>query len=42
LVLRCPDNAPSDGPNMVRLDRFGDILDGVLAMHRAARDAAAP
>jgi 2-dehydro-3-deoxyphosphooctonate aldolase (KDO 8-P synthase) len=37
-----PDNAPSDGPNMVRLDRFGDILDGVLAMHRAARDAAAP
>jgi 2-dehydro-3-deoxyphosphooctonate aldolase (KDO 8-P synthase) len=32
-----PDRAPSDGPNMVRLDEFGSILDGVLAVHRAAR-----
>jgi 2-dehydro-3-deoxyphosphooctonate aldolase (KDO 8-P synthase) len=31
-----PDRAPSDGPNMVRLDAFGAILDGVLAIHRAA------
>jgi 2-dehydro-3-deoxyphosphooctonate aldolase (KDO 8-P synthase) len=30
-----PDRAPSDGPNMVRLDRFAEILDGVLAVHRA-------
>jgi len=33
-----PDNAPSDGPNMVRLDGFGEILDGVLAVHRTARE----
>ena len=32
-----PDRAPSDGPNMVRLDEFGAILDGVLAVHRALR-----
>ena len=32
-----PDRAPSDGPNMVRLDAFGAILDGVLAVHRAVR-----
>jgi 2-dehydro-3-deoxyphosphooctonate aldolase (KDO 8-P synthase) len=32
-----PDNAPSDGANMVRLDEFGAILDGVLAAHRALR-----
>jgi 2-dehydro-3-deoxyphosphooctonate aldolase (KDO 8-P synthase) len=30
-----PDRSPSDGPNMVRLDRFEEILDGVLAVHRA-------
>ena len=30
-----PDQAPSDGPNMVRLDEFGPLLDGVLAVHRA-------
>jgi len=34
-----PDHAPSDGPNMVRLEDFGAILDGVLAVHRAAREA---
>lgn len=32
-----PDHAPSDGPNMVRLDEFPRILDGVLAVARAAR-----
>ena len=37
-----PDNAPSDGPNMVRLDGFGAILDGVLAIHAAARNTGAP
>jgi 2-dehydro-3-deoxyphosphooctonate aldolase (KDO 8-P synthase) len=35
-----PDRAPSDGPNMVRLDEFGGILDGVLAVHRALRERA--
>ena len=30
-----PDTAPSDGPNMVRLDEFGGLLDGVLAVLRA-------
>ncbi len=32
-----PDHAPSDGPNMVVLDQFPAILDGVLAVHRALR-----
>jgi 2-dehydro-3-deoxyphosphooctonate aldolase (KDO 8-P synthase) len=32
-----PDSSPSDGPNMVRLDQFGAILDGVLAVHAAVR-----
>jgi 2-dehydro-3-deoxyphosphooctonate aldolase (KDO 8-P synthase) len=32
-----PDRAPSDGPNMVRLDAFGGILDGLIAVHRALR-----
>ena len=36
-----PDNAPSDGPNMIRLDQFASILDGVLAVHRAVRGAPA-
>ena len=34
-----PDSSPSDGPNMVRLERFGAILDGLLAVHRAALSA---
>jgi 2-dehydro-3-deoxyphosphooctonate aldolase (KDO 8-P synthase) len=34
-----PDHAPSDGPNMVRLDQFASILDGCLAVHRAVRAA---
>ncbi len=37
-----PDHAPSDGPNMVRLDDFEDVIDGVLAVHRAARRGGAP
>ena len=32
-----PDSSPSDGPNMVRLDDFPEVLDGVLAVHRAVR-----
>jgi len=32
-----PDRSPSDGPNMVRLDEFPAILDGVLAVHRTVR-----
>jgi len=35
-----PDTSPSDGPNMVRLDEFAAILDGVLAVHAAARASA--
>jgi len=34
-----PDNAPSDGPNMIKLHEFAAILDGVLAVHRAVRSA---
>ncbi len=34
-----PDRAPSDGPNMVRLEEFGAILDGVLSVHRALGSA---
>ncbi len=32
-----PDSSPSDGPNMLRLDRFEDILDSILAVYRAVR-----
>jgi len=32
-----PDSSPSDGPNMVRLDEFGSVLDGVLAVHASLR-----
>jgi len=28
-----PDSSPSDGPNMLRLDGFEEVLDGVLAVH---------
>ena len=35
-----PDRALSDGPNMVRLDAFPAILDGVLAVRRAVQDLA--
>ena len=36
-----PDRAPSDGPNMVILDEFPAILDGLIAVHRAVRGASA-
>ena len=32
-----PDCSPSDGPNMVKLSDFERVLDGVLAIHSAAR-----
>jgi len=32
-----PDSSPSDAANMVRLDQFAAILDGLLAVHRAVR-----
>ena len=34
-----PDRAPSDGPNMVVLDEFPAILDGILSVFRAVRGA---
>jgi 2-dehydro-3-deoxyphosphooctonate aldolase (KDO 8-P synthase) len=30
-----PDSSPSDGPNMIRLERFAEVLDSVLAVHAA-------
>jgi 2-dehydro-3-deoxyphosphooctonate aldolase (KDO 8-P synthase) len=36
-----PDSSPSDAANMVRLDQFGAILDGLLAVHRAVRSLGA-
>ena len=33
-----PDRAPSDGPNMVVLDTFPEVLDGVLAVHALLRE----
>lgn len=33
-----PDSSPSDGPNMVRLDQFESILDGILAVHNSLQD----
>jgi 2-dehydro-3-deoxyphosphooctonate aldolase (KDO 8-P synthase) len=32
-----PDNAPSDGPNMIPLDRFEAIADDILAFDRLAK-----
>ena len=32
-----PDRSPSDGPNMIKLGDFERVLDGVLAVHAAAR-----
>jgi 2-dehydro-3-deoxyphosphooctonate aldolase (KDO 8-P synthase) len=37
-----PDHAPSDGPNMVALRDFPDILDGVLRVFRAVVKTAPP
>jgi 2-dehydro-3-deoxyphosphooctonate aldolase (KDO 8-P synthase) len=33
-----PDSSPSDGPNMVRLGEFEEILDGVLRVFAAVRE----
>ncbi|MDP7572808.1 MAG: 3-deoxy-8-phosphooctulonate synthase, partial [Myxococcota bacterium] len=33
-----PDSSPSDGPNMLRLDDFPAVLDGILAVRRAVTD----
>ena len=30
-----PDSSPSDGPNMLELDQFEGVVDGVLAVHAA-------
>ena len=30
-----PDSSPSDGPNMVQLDDFAEILDGVVRVFEA-------
>ena len=32
-----PDSSPSDGPNMVRLEQLGEVLDACLAVHRTVR-----
>ena len=32
-----PDSSPSDGPNMLQIDGFEEVLDGVLAVHAALR-----
>ncbi|MAE27392.1 MAG: 3-deoxy-8-phosphooctulonate synthase [Planctomycetota bacterium] len=34
-----PDTSPSDGPNMVRLDEFPEVLDSVLAVHASSSPA---
>ncbi len=31
-----PDSSPSDGPNMIQLEDFPEVLRGCLAIHRAA------
>ena len=31
-----PESSPSDAANMVRLEQFPGVLDGVLAVHRAS------
>lgn len=37
-----PDNAPSDGPNMVRLDRLEELLSDVASVATRAAQAGAP
>ena len=32
-----PDNAPSDGPNMVRLDQMAALVDSLMAFDRLAK-----
>jgi 2-dehydro-3-deoxyphosphooctonate aldolase (KDO 8-P synthase) len=36
-----PDNAPSDGPNMVPLDKLGTLLDQLIAFDKLAKSFAA-
>jgi 2-dehydro-3-deoxyphosphooctonate aldolase (KDO 8-P synthase) len=36
-----PDNAPSDGPNMVRLKDMAGLLETLMAFDRIAKGAAA-
>jgi 2-dehydro-3-deoxyphosphooctonate aldolase (KDO 8-P synthase) len=36
-VHQDPDNAPSDGPNMVRLDALPDLLDTLVEFDRLAK-----
>jgi 2-dehydro-3-deoxyphosphooctonate aldolase (KDO 8-P synthase) len=39
-VHDCPEKAHSDGPNAMRLEQFGDLLDQLLVLWRAGRAAA--
>ncbi len=39
-VHDCPEKALSDGPNAMRLEAFGDLLDQLLVLWRAGRAAA--
>ncbi len=39
-VHECPEKAFSDGPNAMRLEEFGSLLDQLLVIWRASRDAA--
>lgn len=33
-----PDNAPSDGPNMIRLDQMGRVMETLMAFDRLAKE----
>jgi 2-dehydro-3-deoxyphosphooctonate aldolase (KDO 8-P synthase) len=33
-----PDNAPSDGPNMIPLDRMAALVDSLMAFDRLAKE----
>ena len=33
-----PDNAPSDGPNMVHLKEFGGLVETLMAFDRLSKD----
>jgi 2-dehydro-3-deoxyphosphooctonate aldolase (KDO 8-P synthase) len=37
-----PDNAPSDGPNMIRIDRLPDLLETLTALDRVAKKLPIP
>ena len=39
-VHDCPEKAHSDGPNAMRIEQFGDLLDELLVLWRAGRAAA--